>query len=80
MRTVQIQLVLILLGVLHNTVIAGSLKARLGLDEMSRPLIVKSTGRKGAGGEGGQVRKVHDAAPRLGGLKTRRRLIYKNSV
>lgn len=72
LRPVGIQLVLILLGFLYNAVIAGGLKAWLGLDEVSRSLIVEAAGGEGAGAEGGKVRKVHDDAPRLGGLKTGR--------
>lgn len=55
-----------LLGValclLHHTLVAGWLEAGLGLNEMSRSLIVEGTGREGAGSKGGQVGQIHVVA------------------
>lgn len=53
---------------LHHSLIAGWLEARLGLNEMSRPLIVEGAGREGAGSKGGKVGQVHVVASWLRGL------------
>lgn len=57
LRTVDVMLgvILLLLGLLHNTFIAGSLEGRLRLNKMPWSLIVKGTGREGAGSEGRQI-------------------------
>lgn len=54
---------------LDHTLVAGRLERRLRLDEVTRTLIVEGAGGEGAGREGGQVRKVHVVASRLGGLR-----------